>query len=256
MRYIVALMGVALAALLLFSPTVAGARQRTIRNLPRVVAPHALQSARNAGWQSENWSGYAITGGTYTSVTGTWTVPTVTPSPTDAYSSSWVGIDGYDDSDLIQAGTEQDSIGGRAAYHAWWEILPAAETPISSITVSPGDTVQASISQGTGGRWTISIQDLTSARTFTTQQSYSGPLSSAEWIEEAPQVNGSISPMASYGEGSFVPETVDGGNPGFTSSDAGVLVQNNVQVSTPSSPNVETDGFNVAYGATAPPPPA
>lgn len=256
MRYIAVLMGVALAALLLFSPTTASAGQRTIRNLPRVVPPRALQATRNAGWQSENWSGYAITGGTYTRVTGNWTVPTVTPSSTDAYSSSWVGIDGYNDSDLIQTGTEQDSIGGRAEYQAWWEILPAAETPISSITVSPGDTIQASISQGAGGRWTISIQDLTSAQTFTTQQSYSGPLSSAEWIEEAPQVNGSISPMADYGESTFVPETVNGGNPGFTPADAGVLVQNNVQVSTPSNPDVETDGFNVAYGATAPPPPA
>ncbi|HEX4216583.1 MAG TPA: G1 family glutamic endopeptidase [Candidatus Dormibacteraeota bacterium] len=256
MRYIVALMGAALAALLFMAPTSASAGHATIRNLPRVVPAHSLQAARNAGWQSENWSGYAITGSTYTSVTGTWTVPTVQPSSSDAYSSSWVGIDGYNDGDLIQTGTEQDSIGGQAEYQAWWEILPAAETPISSITVSPGDTIRASITQGTGGEWTISIEDLTSGQTFSTQQSYSGPLSSAEWIEEAPQVNGSIAPMANYGESSFVPETVNSGSPGFTSSDAGVLVQNGVQVSTPSDPNAETNGFNVAYGATPPSPPA
>lgn len=246
----------ALASVLLLLPAAAGSGQATIRNLPRVVPPNAPHATGNLGWESENWSGYAVTGGTYTAVTGTWTVPTVQPTPTDAYSSSWVGIDGFDDPDLIQAGTEQDSIGGQAQYQAWWEILPAAQTPISSITVSPGDTIRASIAEAVGDEWTISVEDLTSGQAFSTQQVYSGPLSSAEWIEEAPEVDGAVARLADYGESSFVPETVNGADPGFTPSDAGALVQDGAQVSTPSNPNLETDGFNIAYGPTAPAPPA
>jgi hypothetical protein len=33
------------------------------------------------------------------------------------------------------------------------------------------------------------------------------------------------------------------------------MVQKRVQVSTPSNPDLDTDGFNTAYGATAPAPP-
>src|SRR5580658_6548090 len=98
---------------------------------PRIPVPttggiHA-QTAKNQ-WGARNWSGYAIDSGTYTSATGSWTVPTViapTTHPRKAYfSSTWVGIDGFDNQSLIQAGTEQDWIGGSAFYQAWWEILP------------------------------------------------------------------------------------------------------------------------------------
>ena len=48
------------------------------------------------------------------------------------YSSAWIGVDGFNDNDLIQTGTEQDYYSGGAHYDAWWEILPAAETEIST----------------------------------------------------------------------------------------------------------------------------
>ena len=48
---------------------------------------------------------------------------------------------------------------------------------------------------------------------------------------------------------------MNGSNPGLVKSDSGVMVQNGVQVSTPSNPDADTDGFNVAYGSAAPPPP-
>jgi hypothetical protein len=170
------------------------------------------------------------------------------------YSSDWVGIDGYNNNDLIQTGTESDYYNGSPHYYAWWEILPAAETKISSITVKPGDTVTASIDKVSASSWTITITDGSSS--FTTTQTYTGPQTSAEWIEEAPTVGGRIAPLANYGGTMFDPGTVNGGNPNLTPSDGGVMVQKNVQVSTPSNPDSDTDGFNVAYGATAPAPPS
>ena len=62
--------------------------------------------------QSTNWSGYAATGGSgaYTSVSGSWTEPTVTCSQT-AYSSFWVGLDGYNSNTVEQTGTDSDCSG-------------------------------------------------------------------------------------------------------------------------------------------------
>jgi hypothetical protein len=215
---------------------------------PRVSAG----PTRNAGWASSNWSGYAKSG-SYTSVTAAWVVPSVGSSRKATYSSQWVGIDGFNNSNLIQTGTEADFYNGSAHYGAWWEILPAAETVIPSITVQPGDHMSASITKGSGSSWTITITDMRTGDSFTTQQTYAGPGTSAEWIEEAPSVGGRIAPLAHYSSpDTFDPGTANGGNPGLTVADGGVMIQRRAQVSTPSIPDTDTDGFNMAYGNTVP----
>ena len=93
-------------------------------------------------------------------------------------------------------------------YSAWWEILPASSTPISTLTISPGDTVCASITEGTGSEWTLSITDETTEAQFTTTQSYGGPADSAEWILERPEVcdpNCDLSTLADYGQSTPLP---------------------------------------------------
>jgi hypothetical protein len=182
-------------------------------------------------------------------------VTAVASSRKATYSSEWVGIDGYNNSSLIQTGTESDYHNGSAHYDAWWEILPAAETVIP-MTVKPGDVMTASITQGAGSSWTITITDTTTGKSFTTIKTYTGPQTSAEWIEEAPTVGGRVATLANYRLSTFDPGTVNGGNPLLTASDGGVMVQKGLQVSTPSNPDQDTDGFNAAYGATAPAPPS
>jgi hypothetical protein len=218
---------------------------------PRVSA--AVRS--NAGWASSNWSGYAKTG-TFTRATGAWVVPSVARSGKPTYSSQWVGIDGFNNGSLIQTGTEADFYNGSAHYGAWWEILPAAETVIPSITVHPGDRMSASITKGSGSSWTITISDTTTGKAFTTVQNYTGPGTSAEWIEEAPSVGGHVATLATYSSpDKFDPGTANGANPHLTAADGGVMIQRSRQVSTPSVPDSDTDGFNMAYGSAAPAPP-
>ena len=209
------------------------------------------------GWASSNWSGYAVsssTAGTYSSITGQWTVPAVQATSGNSYSASWIGIDGFNNSSLIQTGTGQDYVSGRASYYAWWEILPAAETQITKFVVHPGDQMSATITKGSGSSWTITITDISDGTggSFTTTQSYSGPGTSAEWIEEAPTVGGRIATLAHYGSTTFDPGTVNGGNPGLVVADGGVMIQKRVQVSTPSLPDPKGDGFSIQYGSTVP----
>ena len=167
----------ALAATLMLAGSVVGpvtAESSSVFHHPKV----SERVARNAGWASSNWSGYARTG-TYTRVTGAWVVPSVASSRKATYSSQWVGIDGFNNSKLIQTGTEADYFNGSAHYAAWWEILPAAETVIPSITVRPGDHMTASITKGSGTSWTITITDTTTSKSFSTVRTYTGPGTSA-----------------------------------------------------------------------------
>jgi hypothetical protein len=246
---------VGLAVPLAMSPTTATATVAVV-HAPRIPLNTKTALHFNSGWASANWSGYAITGGTYNSITGEWIVPTVQRTSRPTYSSTWIGIDGFNNSDLIQTGTEQDYYNGSAHYYAWWEILPAPETVIPSMTIHPGDRMYADIENLGGGLWSITIKDLATGQSFTTQQYYSGPQTSAEWIEEAPTVGSRIATLAHYGQTTLDPGTVNGGNPNLTASDGGVLIQNGSQVSTPSNPDSDTDGFNVAYGSAQPSPPA
>jgi len=223
-----------------------------IAHKPRIP----VEAPTREGWASSNWSGYAVSGSGLNSATGQWVVQSVSASRGSSYSSQWVGIDGFNNSDLIQTGTESDYYNGSAHYDAWWEILPAAETVISGMTVHPGDAMSASVQLVSGTSWRITIADTTTGASFTIMQTYTGPRTSAEWIEEAPTVGGRVATLAHYQLTTFDPGTLDGKNPGLTSADSGVMVQKNRQVSTPSNPDHDTDGFNMQYGATAPTPPS
>jgi len=219
---------------------------------PRIAAG----SISNAGWASSNWSGYAKTG-TFTSVTAAWVVPSVSTTRKATYASQWVGIDGFNNGSLIQTGTETDYYNGSAHYAAWWEILPAAETVIPSITVHPNDHMSATITKGSGTSWTITLKNVTTGVTYTTTKTYAGPGTSAEWIEEAPTVGCLPATRATYSSpDTFYPGTADGANPHLAVADGGVMIQQHRQVSTPSVPDSDTDGFNMSYGSTAPAPPA
>jgi hypothetical protein len=220
-----------------------------------LIAPAAAATTNGAVAQlqhspnvqtSTNWSGYAETGSGFTSATASWTVPTVTASSGSTYSSAWVGIDGDGNSNLIQTGTEADYVGGRATYNAWWEILPAAETRITTVTVKPGDKITASVSKTSGTTWAIKLTDTTTGKSFTTSKTYRGKGASVEYIQEAPEINGQIAKIAKFSTFSFTGLTVNGGNPNLTSADQINLVQNGVTYSTPSAPS-GGNSFSVSY---------
>lgn len=228
-------------------------------------------------WASSNWSGYALStsspsglpcvpgsGVHYASVTGHWTVPAVTAGSRSTYSAVWTGIDGFTNSNLIQSGTEQDVINGRTVYDAWWEILPAAETVIPTITVLPGDSITVNIHQVSGIIWSISLTD--NGKTghpaqapFSITQSYTGSGTSAEWVVEAPTVGGRQSTIANYGQAIFDDGTVNGSPVVLQNGTSGELVQKSrfgTQVtsiaSAPDTGSPAADGFAAAYGSTAP----
>jgi len=239
----VAVAGLAASAVFAFLPAAAATGTAN-------AGAHVIAHTKNA-FQSTNWSGYAATG-TFTSASAHWTVPTVsrTTSVPNRFSSQWVGIDGFNNSNLIQTGTEADFTNGSAHYLAWWEILPAAETVIPSITVHPGDAFTASVAKVSGTTWKITITNNTTGASFTTNRTYRGAGTSVEAIEEATSVNGQIGPPAKFSTFSFSNITANGASPNFNTNEEILLVQNGTTFSTPSAPNSSHNGFSVTYTGT------
>jgi len=206
---------------------------------------------------SSNWSGYVAGSGPFAAVSGTFSVTSLNSGDpaTDAM-SEWVGIDGAGagDTSLIQAGIEEFPDPGdpsQSSVVPWWEILPADPyaVDISTVSVSVGDQVTVTIDQLSGTEWSITLTDDTNGQTFTTDQTYTGPGSSAEWIVEAPtNSSGSIIPLAPYAP------VVDFSDLRITPVNSTVqelvMVQAGNQVATPSA--LAPTGFNVAYGDVAP----
>jgi hypothetical protein len=168
---------------------------------------------------STNWSGYAVTGGRYTTVTASWTQPSVTCSGT-AYSSFWVGIDGDTSGTVEQTGTEADCNGSTAVYSSWYEMYPKFPTNYPD-TVRPGDHFTSSVTTDGKGNFTLTLSNTTRGWTESVAKRLkSARLASAEVIAEAPSSSGGVLPLANFGTASFSGSTVNGST--LTSSTPGI----------------------------------
>jgi Peptidase A4 family len=158
---------------------------------------------------STNWSGsasFVSAGDSVTWVEGAWIVP----DPADPkggksayYSSAWVGIDGWNSPDVLQAGTESEFVGGTKRVYAWWEWYPNFEVSISNFPVSPGDTMYCLICVSSSTTATIYLTndntDQTMSFSITAPSGTSLVGNCAEWIVETPSVGGSPTTLPDYG---------------------------------------------------------
>src|SRR5262249_45542932 len=152
-----------------------GTARLCLEELERRLVPAAILST------STNWSGYAVTAGrgAVTDVAGQWVVPAVSGSGT-AYSSAWVGIDGFNSPTVEQIGTDSDLVNGTPQYYAWYEMYPSGSINLP-LTIHAGDTMSADVSYA-ASKFTLSITDVTTGKSFTTTQTApSAQRSSAEW---------------------------------------------------------------------------
>lgn len=241
----------------------------------------AEQSANYAC--SECWSGYLQPGGPFFGIKGQWQVPTIdTAFSPRGSSSTWIGIDGSKGvTPLIQIGTNQEfdsgflGFDGGPFYLAFWQVLPQNEyEQIIGKSVNPGDWMSATIipvaaafppAPNQTSSWEMTLTNITQGWTFSTEQSYNGPLNTAEWIQEDPSsciFSCSRGTLDNYGQVTFdygngVATSLSEGNdpiwvsPGFTSNEQLVINQNNSVFSTPGPPSCDGDGFLVTYSSSS-----
>ncbi len=144
--------------------------------------------ATTTSYLSTNWAGYLATTGHYTSVSGSWNVPNATGvAGRTSADTAWIGIGGVTSDDLIQVGTiDSVSTSGKQTSFAFYELLPQSAHTITSLPVSPDDSMQASIAETSADHWNVTITDNTTGNSFTTALAYTSSYSSVEWIEEDP----------------------------------------------------------------------
>jgi RNA polymerase subunit RPABC4/transcription elongation factor Spt4 len=221
---------------------------------PWVFSPQPTQIV-----MGEHWSGYSVSSTLsnpqplVTEVSGTWTVPSLTVTPGDAYSASWIGVGGQYDQTLIQTGTEHDVVNGQIVYSVWYELLP--DFPIYlAMDVKPGDTISASVKlvDAVTSMWSISIHDVTNGQVFQKTVQYDSSMLSAEWVVERPMVRNRLSQLSDFGSVTFTNcyAIIGGQKGGVLSFPSSKLIingrQNNPLVSV-SEPLNDGSSFYIAF---------
>lgn len=216
---------------------------------PSTPAPDPAPSS----FSSTNWAGYFMAGLSYTAVSGSWraTNPTGNGQTTSA-DATWIGIGGVDTQDLIQVGTTNIvSAGGQVYSAVFYELLPDAPVYPDSIDVNPGDSISATISESSPGRWIISINNATTGQTFTTTVNYTSSHTSAEWIQEDPSyASGGLVPFDYFGSATFTNASAIADGKSYTLAtgyaDAITLVDSAGRaLATPSVISSDGSGFSV-----------
>jgi hypothetical protein len=232
---------------------------------PRFHAPmHGRLESGDGTTTSTNWSGYAVTGTSFTEAAGSWIVPAVTCNSGDQYAVFWVGIDGYASSTVEQTGTEATCVGTTAQYSAWYEFCCSEPIiTIPSITVTPGDLMRANVTYNSGtGEFTVTIKDVTNGESYSTSKAVpNAQRSSAEWIAEAPS-SFIILPLADYGTVLFGrdPTTLPDTNRASDSTTSGfigvfstieqiTMEKKGVMESIPSGLSIDGTSFSVTWAA-------
>ncbi len=184
-------------------------------NTGRTHGPRANRKADGAE-SSTNWSGsvvYAPAGDSFKWMEGDWIVPDVDAPAENAwyYAASWIGIDGDGSGDVFQAGVGADVYRSGASLsrniYPWWEWFPDNEVQITNLPIAAGDMVTMLLCSTEGAGSTTGTVYFTNRTTgASTSVGLTAPAgvslagNSAEWIVEAPTVNGAQSAMADYGE--------------------------------------------------------
>lgn len=173
-------------------------------------SPDAAPHREGAGQAtSTNWSGYAASGRAYTSVEASWTQPRVSCGSGSAYSSFWVGLDGYSSRTVEQIGADSDCSGG-ARYYGWYEMYPSPSHDFHR-AISADDVMHASVTYIGRGSFRLALSDETKKWNAAVTRSLPGATRrSAEVVIEAPSSSSGILPLAHFGATAVAGARADG----------------------------------------------
>jgi len=184
----------------------AGRRSQPLIRVPGATTLDADSTNNTNVDYSSNWSGAVLVGTGFTSVTGTFTVPTPT---TDGSGSAWVGIDGDTcGTAILQTGIDWTKSGSSITYDAWYEWYPDYAYDFTGITLAAGNVVTVTVTATslTGG--TAVIKNVSTGKSVThkfSNEASEGSLceQNAEWIVEDFESGGSLVSFANFGTVTF-----------------------------------------------------
>ncbi|KKA31244.1 hypothetical protein TD95_002733 [Thielaviopsis punctulata] len=160
---------------------------------------------------STNWAGSVVKTTGVTSVTGTFTVPSVSlPEGANSYelygATAWVGIDGDTGTNsILQTGVDFLAEGGQTGYEAWFEWYPAASHTFS-MDVNAGDVITVTVTATSSTSGSAVIENHSTGQSVTHSfhdQSVALSQVYAEWIVEDFEYGSSLIPFAEFGSVTF-----------------------------------------------------
>ncbi|CAN8101691.1 unnamed protein product [Discula destructiva] len=183
---------------------------------------------------SSNWAGAVLSSTSFTEVTGTIVVPTLsaTSSRTESAGAAWVGIDGDTcQTAILQTGIDWYVEGSSVSFDAWYEWYPDYSYDFSGITISEGDSILMSVVATSKTSGTATIENLTTgvtvSETFTDVTDGSLCEYDAEWIvedfEECSTTSCSLVPFADFGTVTFTDVSAVQSGATVSPADAAIL---------------------------------
>jgi hypothetical protein len=217
------------------------------------VAGHSARIKGLSQVSSTNWSGYADTSSTFSTVTANWTEPSASCTGTTSLAAFWVGIDGYSSSSVEQDGTLIECYRGTAYQYTWWEMYPSNAIQVVGSSLAAGDHITSSVVRS-GTSYALKVTDSTHpANSFTTTQRCSGCAnSSAEWIAEAPSGSAGVYPLSHFSTWTASGATVTGSSgtgviSSYTDDEITMIDSASRVKAQPGALNSSGNGFSVAW---------
>ena len=184
-----------------------------IRSIPARSLSHlATLTRKKANPRSTNWAGYAVTGGSYTSVASNWVEPSVTCTA-NGIVGFWIGLDGWGSTSVEQDGTGVDCSSGSPQQFAWWETYPENSIQVYDAPVVAGDRMSSEVAAEGNGQYVMALTDWTA--NWSERNVVSAPTAqnaSAEIVAEAVTNGDSITALPDFGSIAFTGSAINGGS--------------------------------------------
>lgn len=162
--------------------TVAAATACLAATVPAASAQQPFAAAPHPG---TTWGGYVMRGGGFASISASWVQPAVRcTAPTGKY-APWVGLDGYGSDPVEQVGVETSCESGVPRHRPWFEMYPTPARYWDDV-VAAGDRMTATVADRGGGRYVLTLTDLTRGWTEQVSRQGEAPGISAEAVVESP----------------------------------------------------------------------
>ncbi|MBB5895792.1 G1 family glutamic endopeptidase [Kutzneria kofuensis] len=176
-----------------------------------VGAPAGHSDGTTATRTNDHWSGYSAHSSTYSTVSASWTEPSV-DCRTGGEVVFWVGLDGDGNDNVEQTGTHVLCRNGRAVHTGWWETYPCYNIIDYGHPVRAGDKIDATVTDNGNGTYRLYLRDETQGWTEQPDKracSGAGDVS-AEVITETPIYPNGPSALANFGTVTYTNVSVNG----------------------------------------------
>ncbi len=138
---------------------------------------------------SDIWSGYMVDQGGMDETFSDWNVPCYSKFPTGATAASWVGLGGFYNDNLWQAGTFESP---KTGYYFWWEAFPTQYAQvITNFVLGCGDQVAVDVNynRSCSNQSFAYMDDYTADTYFSTGcVNFTPDTNTSEWIDERPSI--------------------------------------------------------------------